>query len=161
MEFASVVLADDFFDLVGLGGPIEADALSREQVRLTYVALTRASNHLQLNSQLMGFAWWARLACASEKPGEAATGGHGAPGSINAGDIQYLPLLGVIAEEPETQPIQGREPGPGAMKPEVAACGPAKAMSRAPGFPSKAGMGGTDRRKAPIPSENNGNLSLF
>lgn len=161
MEFASVVLADDFFDLVGLGGPLEADTLSREEIRLTYVALTRASNHLQLNSHLMGFAGSARLACAAETSGEAATGGAVAPGSVNAGDIQYLPLPGVIAEDPVTQPIQGREPGPGAMKPEVAARGPAKATSRAPGLPSTAGMGGTDRRKAPIPSENNGNLSLF
>lgn len=59
MEFSSVVLADDFWDLIGPGGPVnEGENFNPEEVRLTYVALTRAIDQLQVNSQLAGFAQW-------------------------------------------------------------------------------------------------------
>jgi len=62
MEFPSVVLADDFWDLMGPKGPInEGEEFDPEEVRLTYVALTRAVNSLQVNSQLASFGGWCGL----------------------------------------------------------------------------------------------------
>ena len=59
MEFPHVTLADDFWDLVGAGGPIrKASELDPEEVRLTYVALTRAIHTLSVNSQLAAFMTW-------------------------------------------------------------------------------------------------------
>lgn len=62
LEFDSVVMADDFCELIGSTGPIkDGDEYNPEEVRLLYVALTRARKTLELNSQLAIFAKWAAI----------------------------------------------------------------------------------------------------
>ena len=51
-----VVLADDYPELLdGLGMPLDADVLDRQEVNLLYVALTRARLSLKINSVLREF----------------------------------------------------------------------------------------------------------
>ena len=56
MTLPAVMLADDFPELIGSGGQLlPEDLLDRQEVNLLYVALTRASHHLQLNSTTLAF----------------------------------------------------------------------------------------------------------
>ena len=67
MEFGSVVMADDFWDLIGPNGPMnDGDELNPEEVRLTYVALTRAIGNLHINSQLAAFARFCGISQTSD-----------------------------------------------------------------------------------------------
>ena len=56
LTLESVRLADDFPGLVGVdGAPLPPEMLNRQEVNLLYVAMTRASHNLQLNSTTLEY----------------------------------------------------------------------------------------------------------
>lgn len=56
LTLPAVKLADDFPGLIGIDGiPLPPELLNRQEVNLLYVAMTRASHHLQVNSTTLEY----------------------------------------------------------------------------------------------------------